>query len=43
MSYDDDEIVDGGFKMDGDSELDEPLDMPEEIPEIEDDPENRYH
>ena len=44
MSYDEDEVIDEGFKMnDGEYDPDaplEPLDVPEEI---EDDPEDRYH
>jgi len=33
MSYDEDEVVDGGFRMSGgEDDLDEPLDMPEETP-----------
>ncbi len=45
MSYDDEEL-ESGFKGGADEdELGEPLDMPEgiEIPEDDDDPENRFH
>ena len=42
MNYNEDEELDGGFKMGGDDE-DEPLDMPEDTPDLDDDPEDRYH
>ncbi len=44
MSYDEDEVLDDGFRMSGgDDDLDEPLE-PLDVPEeIEDDPEDRYH
>lgn len=49
MSYDEDEDVSGGFKMGGDEdefgELDEPLEIPDEVPEdLElEDPDDKYH
>ena len=42
MSYDDNEELEEGFKM-SDGDGDEPLELPDEIPELDDDPEDRYH
>ena len=46
MSYDEDEEAEVSFKMGADEdELGEPLDMPEEIPDLglDDDPDDKYH
>ena len=46
MSYDEDEEVEAGFKIGADDdEMADPLDMPEEIPDmgLDDDPEDKYH
>ena len=43
MNYDEDEETEAGFKMSvDDDEIGEPLDMPE-LPEDDDDPENKFH
>ncbi len=37
------ELEEHGFRISDGGDEDEPLEIPEEIPEIDDDPEDRYH
>jgi len=41
MSYEEYDEMEDGFRMNNDD--DEPLGMPEEITDLEEDPEDRYH